>query len=377
MTLTADRRAELIGGCRAVRGSRRRRTSRRSPTRAIEVEFPADRVIARAGRDRDRVLHRRRRPGAGRPDGTTVATSVRASSSASCRCSTADRASRRSWRRRRPRCLAIASWDFERVLREQPRVAARRPPRRRRPAPRGDHGPPDLTARDRDRRRAHHRARRHCPRAPSRSCSPTSRAPRAASPSWATRRWGRCSRSHRAADPRPRRRRGRRRVRHRGRRALRRLPDRGRRHPRGGRGPARARRAPVAGRRRSASGWASTPARRSSIAGDYVGIDVHRAARIAVGGARRPGRRVRRHPRPRRRRRPTGSTLRDLGEHRLKDLPRPERAVPGRGAGPRARLPAAAVARRDAQQPAAAAHLVRRAGRGRRGGRPARRGRGC
>ena len=43
------------------------------------------------------------------------------------------------------RCLALASWDFERVLREEPGVALSRAEGGRRPPSRGDGGPPDLT----------------------------------------------------------------------------------------------------------------------------------------------------------------------------------------------------------------------------------------
>jgi predicted ATPase/class 3 adenylate cyclase len=59
--------------------------------------------------------------------------------------------------------------------------------------------------------------------------------------------------------------------------------------------------------------------------GDYVGIDVHRAARIAAAGhggqilLSDPTRTLVEHDLP------DGTTLRDLGEHRLKDLEHPER----------------------------------------------------
>ena len=73
-------------------------------------------------------------------------------------------------------------------------------------------------------------------------------------------------------------------------------------------------------RARSACAWASTPASRSSTDEGYVGIDVHRAARIAAAG--HGGQML-----------VSQSTrdlvgrdgLRDLGEHRLKDLTAPER----------------------------------------------------
>ena len=68
---------------------------------------------------------------------------------------------------------------------------------------------------------------------------------------------------------------------------------------------------------------------------------------------------------------PDGITLRDLGEHRLKDLRAPERHRPARHRGRAGRLPAAAVAGRPAEQPADPAHDVRRPRQG------ARRGRGA
>src|SRR5438067_5656323 len=60
------------------------------------------------------------------------------------------------------------------------------------------------------------------------------------------------------------------------------------------------------------------------VAGDYVGIDVHRAARIAAAGH---GGQVLLSKETRDlvdRTLPQGVTIRDLGEHRLKDLERPE-----------------------------------------------------
>ena len=78
------------------------------------------------------------------------------------------------------------------------------------------------------------------------------------------------------------------------------------------------------------------------------------------------------HPRRSPATRAPGIALRDLGEHRLKDFARRGAPVPGRGRRPRDRLSRAPDARPDAQQPAAAADHVRRAGRGRRRGRAAR-----
>ena len=76
---------------------------------------------------------------------------------------------------------------------------------------------------------------------------------------------------------------------------------------------------------RCACGWACTPARRPSRGDGYVGMAVHRAARIGAAAARRPGARLRRHRRPGRRRPAGRHSLRDLGEHRLKDFPQPPR----------------------------------------------------
>ena len=92
-------------------------------------------------------------------------------------------------------------------------------------------------------------------------------------------------------------------------------------------------------------------------AGVYVGIDVHRAARImaaahggqivAVGGDLRAGQPVEL---------PAGASLRDLGEHRLKDLPGAGAALPGQRG--RASTPSSRRSRTldsDAEQPAAPA----------------------
>ena len=119
----------------------------------------------------------------------------------------------------------------------------------------------------------------------------------------------------------------RRRGRHRGRLVLRRVRERDRRRRGRGRGPARARR-PQPGRteQRCGSGWACTRGEGVLGGDDYVGLDVNRAARIAAAGARRPGARSRATTRAwssaasRRERRCATS-----GEHRLKDLPEPER----------------------------------------------------
>jgi CRP/FNR family cyclic AMP-dependent transcriptional regulator len=122
MTLTADRRAELIGACPLFTGLERDDLSAVAAA-AIEVDFPAERVIARQGeigtgfflvvRGRVRVVR----------DGATIAhigpgeffgeLSVldggpRVAQVVSDEPTT---------------CLALASWDFERVLRDEPGVA--------------------------------------------------------------------------------------------------------------------------------------------------------------------------------------------------------------------------------------------------------------
>ena len=112
---------------------------------------------------------------------------------------------------------------------------------------------------------------------------------------------------------------------------------------------------------RSGSGWASTPATSKSTGGDVIGYDINRTARIAAvahGGqvllsdatrALVAGRAARRRRPPRPRRAPAQG---------------PARArAPGaaRHRRPARRLPAAALARRAAEQPADPAHDVRRA----------------
>ena len=86
--------------------------------------------------------------------------------------------------------------------------------------------------------------------------------------------------------------------------------------------------------------------------------------------ARRPGAACRRpSPRWSRDRLPDGVALRDLGAVRLRDLAEPEHVYQVVHPELRAAVSRAALARGDAEQPAAAAHLVRRprarAGRGR------------
>ena len=122
LTLTHDRRVELIGGCPLFHGLDAAGLAAVAAA-AIEVEFPAERVIARQGEIgtgffvvvdgavrviRDGAVVARLGPGeffgelSVLDGGPRVAQVV------------ADGPTR---------CLALASWDFERVLREEPGVA--------------------------------------------------------------------------------------------------------------------------------------------------------------------------------------------------------------------------------------------------------------
>jgi|tagenome__1003787_1003787.scaffolds.fasta_scaffold20037312_2 CRP/FNR family cyclic AMP-dependent transcriptional regulator len=122
MTLTADRRAELIGGCPLFHGLVPSDLDAVAAV-AIEVQFPAERVIAREGEigtgffivvdGHVRVVR----------GGSTVA-----------RLGPGEFFGELSVLDGGPRvaqvvaetdttCLALASWDFERVLREEPGVA--------------------------------------------------------------------------------------------------------------------------------------------------------------------------------------------------------------------------------------------------------------
>lgn len=122
MTLSQDQRAELIGACPLFRGLDADGLAAIAAA-SIEVEFPAERVIARQGEIgtgffvvaegtarvvRDGVVVARLGPGEffgelSVLDGGPRIAQVVADTPV--------------------RCLALASWDFERVLREQPGVA--------------------------------------------------------------------------------------------------------------------------------------------------------------------------------------------------------------------------------------------------------------
>jgi CRP/FNR family transcriptional regulator, cyclic AMP receptor protein len=122
MTLTQGRRATLLGACPLFRGLNADDLAVVAAT-AIEVEFPEDRVIARQGEigtgffviaeGSVRVVR----------DGKTVATLGPGEFFGEL--SVLDGAPRIAQvvAAEPTRCLALASWDFERVLREQPGVA--------------------------------------------------------------------------------------------------------------------------------------------------------------------------------------------------------------------------------------------------------------
>lgn len=122
MTLTPDRRTELLGACPLFHGIEPGGLGALAAV-AIEVEFPADRVIARQGEVgtgffivvdghvrvvRDGSLVARLGPGEFFGElslldgGPRVAQVVAETPTV---------------------CLALASWDFEQVLREEPGVA--------------------------------------------------------------------------------------------------------------------------------------------------------------------------------------------------------------------------------------------------------------
>ena len=121
MTLTQDRRTELIGGCPLFRGIDATGLAAVASA-AIEVEFPADRVIAREGeigtgffvvieglvRVTNGTVVARLGPGEFFGELSVLDGGPRVAQVAA---------------ERPTRCLALASWDFERVLRDEPGVA--------------------------------------------------------------------------------------------------------------------------------------------------------------------------------------------------------------------------------------------------------------
>lgn len=122
MTLTQDRRSALIGGCPLFKGLDGTGLAALAAA-AVEVDFPADRVIARQGEigtgffvivegmvrvSRDGAVVARLGPGEFFGELSILDGGPRIAQVA------AEEATR---------CLALASWDFERVLREEPGVA--------------------------------------------------------------------------------------------------------------------------------------------------------------------------------------------------------------------------------------------------------------
>src|SRR5215217_2620068 len=119
MTLTADRRAELISGCRLFSGLEAGDLAAVAAA-AIEVDFPADRVIAREGEigtgffivvdGRVRVTR----------SGTVVAHLGPGEFFGELSVLDGGPRVAQVVAEAPTRCLALASWDFERVLREEP-----------------------------------------------------------------------------------------------------------------------------------------------------------------------------------------------------------------------------------------------------------------
>jgi CRP/FNR family transcriptional regulator, cyclic AMP receptor protein len=124
MTLTQDRRSELLGACPLFDGSEPDDLAALAGA-AMEVDFPAGHVIARQGEIGTGffvIVHGRARVVR---DGRTLA-----------ELGPSDFFGELSVIDQQPRvaqvvateptiCLAVASWDFERVLLEQPRLAMR------------------------------------------------------------------------------------------------------------------------------------------------------------------------------------------------------------------------------------------------------------
>ena len=360
MTLTQDRRTELLGGCPLFAGVRPEDLAAVGE-RALEVDFAAQPRHRPPGRDRDGPVRDRRAARSGRARRRT-SSRVSAAGDFFGEMSVIDGLPRVAQvvddradplpgtrqlgvRAAGPRPPHDRPGDPARPLRPAPgqdRAAAalsERPPRSRRP--------PDL-----------------CRPARSPSSSPTSRA-RPGSPRRLPANAGRpCSTATaqliRAAVAAPRRHRGR----DRGRRLLPRLRPDGRRGRRGRRRAAGARRR-AAGRttRRSAVRMGiHTGDGRLDADGSYVGADVHRAARVAAAGH---GGQVLLSE--------TTSTLvadelpAGVASARSRRAPPegpPARAdLPARHRRPADRVPADPLARPPAQQPADPADQLRRAAR--------------
>ena len=138
-----------------------------------------------------------------------------------------------------------------------------------------------------------------------------------------------------------------------------------------GRWPCRRRTGARWGRRPRGPGWALHTGEVELQGGHYFGAPLYRCARLtatAHGGqvvlSEAAAELVRDAL-------PARAGLRDLGEHRLKDLPAPGAGVPAHRPGPPRRLPRPAHAGRAAPQPAAAGDQLRGPGAGAGGGRAA------
>jgi CRP/FNR family cyclic AMP-dependent transcriptional regulator len=122
MTLTRDRRSALIGGCPLFKGIEDPGLAALAEA-AVEVDFPADRVIARQGEigtgffvivdgmvrvTRDGAVLARLGPGEFFGELSVLDGGPRIAQVSA---------------EQPTRCLALASWDFERVLRDEPGVA--------------------------------------------------------------------------------------------------------------------------------------------------------------------------------------------------------------------------------------------------------------
>jgi len=122
MTLTRDRRSELIAGCPLFTGLEGADLEAVAD-RAIEVEFPAGRVIARQGEvgtgffivadGRVRVVR----------DGQTLATLGPGEFFGELSVLDGQPRVAQVLAEETTRCLALASWDFEQVLLDHPAVA--------------------------------------------------------------------------------------------------------------------------------------------------------------------------------------------------------------------------------------------------------------
>ncbi len=122
MTLTRDRRSELIAGCALFTGLAPEQIGTVAE-RATEVDFPAGRVIARQGEvgtgffivaeGRVRVVR----------DGDTIASLGPGEFFGELSVLDGQPRVAQVTAEEPTRCLALASWDFERVLLEHPPVA--------------------------------------------------------------------------------------------------------------------------------------------------------------------------------------------------------------------------------------------------------------